>query len=133
MANRQMSDEERRIYARLTEWAARLGALIHLYTSDRGLIPPEQHDEARALYREVKNALRAEHKRFRSRRGEASQTDAEQRWLQGTVHEAYLHLDSSARSSAETWFDGVVAARADVALGLSEMRDVYDIPETGAD
>jgi hypothetical protein len=127
-----MSDEERRIYDRLTGWMTRLDALVQLYTSDQGLMPREQRDEGRALYREVKNALRAEHKRFRSRRGEAAQTTAEQRWLQGAVHEAYLHMDASVRASAEAWFDGVVAARADVALGLSEMREVYDIPGTSA-
>ncbi|MGE5816275.1 MAG: hypothetical protein ACM36C_17445 [Acidobacteriota bacterium] len=133
MAKRQMSEEERRVYDRLTEWAAQLDALLHMYIPDRRLMRREHRDEGRTLYRAVKNALGAEHRRFRSRRGEAAQSDAEQRWFQGTVHEAYLHMDASARASAETWFDGVVAARADIALGMSEMREVYDIPKTGAD
>jgi hypothetical protein len=123
-----MSDDEQDVFRRLKDWAEELDSLMRLYT-DRGLMPAERRDEARAMYRNIKEGLRREYQRQNTQRGAAAQTAAERRWYERTVHEAFVRLRAPITASPEKWFDGVYSAYDDFIHTLYQMKDTYDIPK----
>jgi hypothetical protein len=119
---------ERAVYERMRDWAERLNAFMRMY-DDRGFLPRSQLEKARALYREIKEDLRAEHQQAGTRRGTAALAkNAEYRWYERTVHQAYAGL-APINYAPEKWFSGLFSARSDFTHTMSQMRSVYDIPE----
>ncbi len=123
-----MSDDERAVFERMKGWAEELDALLQLYT-DQVQIPHRKLPEARAIYREIKEGLRADYKWGDTIRGEAALTPAERRWYQRTVHQASVALRAPVNSSPEKWFDGLYSAYGDFTHMLSQMESVYDVPK----
>jgi hypothetical protein len=123
-----MSKDERAVYERLTGWSDRIRALMGLYASN-GRLPPNKRDEAREMYREIKDGLHAEYKRGATQRGAAAQTEAARSWYQHTVHGAWTQLQAPVNSAPDKWFSELYAADIDFTHTLSQMRSVYDIPE----
>lgn len=123
-----MTDDERRVFERLQDWADRILELLKLYT-DAGHIPHARLSEARALYRVIKDDLRAEYKRGASRRGANELTGAERRWYQRTVHQAATSVRAPINSSSEKWHAGLSSALSDFSLTISKMESAYGLKD----
>ena len=51
-------------------------------------------------------------------------TEAEKRWYQSTIHEAYCHLEARTNSAPEKWFSSLYDARFDFSHIISQLKAV---------
>jgi hypothetical protein len=121
--NRWLDDDERDVLARLETWHDKIDALMKMF-DEHYVIPRPRLDEARAVYREIKEILQSEFKRTSTDRGEAESTDAERRWYNATVHEAYVHLKGAPvnATGGQKWFDSLNNARVDLSHTIHSMK-----------
>src|SRR5215204_3352106 len=97
MGMRPMDPDERWCFTRLLEWEERFDAVMNMY--DRMIsypfIAPGRVEQARTLYKALKEDLREEYKRLGSR---PERTVAQERWYDRTIHEGYTHLHAPTNS-----------------------------------
>ena len=121
-----MSHDEYEVFERLQEWVAKGQKLYDMYDKSRAypVLPPERLDEARALYSEIKNGLKAEYRRTSNSREKVS--PAEQRWYRAYVHEAFVRLREPTNARPEKWFSGVSEVISDFESVISSMEKTLD-------
>jgi hypothetical protein len=127
--NRSLDDDERDVLARLEAWHDKIDELMKMF-DEHYVIPEPRLVEAQAAYREINEILHAEFKRTSTDRGEADSTDAERRWYNPTVHEAYVHLKETPvnATGGPEWFSSLNNARADLSHTIHSMK-LFDSEE----
>ena len=124
MGMRPMDPDERRCFDRLVQWEARFDAVMNVYdkTKSYAHVAPERVEEARGLYKALKQDLDAEFTRL----NRTPRTAAEDRWYAHTVQEAHAHL--SARTTApEHWHADLYTSLGDITTSLSQMRSYFGL------